>query len=59
MTTRKHSEVWLLGHTTEQIIGAKLLGRGDVLQRFFHLHKVEVKTVGDSTALMTEEVKLF
>ncbi|KAG0694546.1 hypothetical protein GWK47_027192 [Chionoecetes opilio] len=50
MTTRKQTEVWLLGHSVPTITGAKLPSRGDVLRRFFYAHKEEKKTVQQSAA---------
>ncbi|KAG0721279.1 hypothetical protein GWK47_046780 [Chionoecetes opilio] len=59
MTTRKQTEVWLLGHSVPTITGAKLPSRGDVLRRFFYAHKEEKKTVQQSAAEAAKEVLDF
>ncbi|KAG0715945.1 hypothetical protein GWK47_010783 [Chionoecetes opilio] len=59
MTTRKQTEVWLLGHSVPTITGAKLSRRGDVLRRFFYAHKEEKKTVQQSAAEAAKEVLDF
>ncbi|KAG0713543.1 hypothetical protein GWK47_016000 [Chionoecetes opilio] len=60
MTTRKQTEVWLLGHSVPTTItGAKLPSRGDVLRRFFYAHKEEKKTVQQSAAEAAKEVLDF
>ncbi|KAG0693144.1 hypothetical protein GWK47_014247 [Chionoecetes opilio] len=58
MTTRKQTEVWLLGHSVPTITGAKLPSRGDVLRRFFYAHKEE-KTEQQSAAEAAKEVLDF
>ncbi|KAG0694931.1 hypothetical protein GWK47_027091 [Chionoecetes opilio] len=59
MTTKKQTEVWLLGHSVPTITGAKLPSRGDVLRRFFYAHKEEKKTVQQSAAEAAKEVLDF
>ncbi|KAG0713118.1 hypothetical protein GWK47_016870 [Chionoecetes opilio] len=59
MTTRKQTEVWLLGHSVPTITGAKLPSRGDVLRLFFYAHKEERKTVQQSAAEAAKEVLDF
>ncbi|KAG0711038.1 hypothetical protein GWK47_021527 [Chionoecetes opilio] len=59
MTTRKQTEVGLLGHSVPTITGAKLPSRGDVLRQFFYAHKEEKKTVQQSAAEAAKEVLDF
>ncbi|KAG0728473.1 hypothetical protein GWK47_032385 [Chionoecetes opilio] len=59
MTTRKQTEVWLLGHSVPTITGAKLPSRGDVLRQFFYAHKEEKKTVQQSAAEAAKDVLDF
>ncbi|KAG0693132.1 hypothetical protein GWK47_027642 [Chionoecetes opilio] len=59
MTTRKQTEVWLLGHSVPTITGAKLPSHGDVLRRFFYAHKEEKKTVQQIAAEAAKEVLDF
>ncbi|KAG0699285.1 hypothetical protein GWK47_025831 [Chionoecetes opilio] len=59
MTTRKQTEVWLLGHSVPNITGSKLPSRGDVLRLFFYAHKEEKKTVQQSAAEAAKEVLDF
>ncbi|KAG0728799.1 hypothetical protein GWK47_031715 [Chionoecetes opilio] len=59
MTTRKQTEVWLLGHSVPTVTGAKLPCRGDFLPRFFYAHKEEKKTVQQSAAEAAKEVLDF
>ncbi|KAG0723159.1 hypothetical protein GWK47_043175 [Chionoecetes opilio] len=59
MTTRKQTEVWLLGHSVPTITGAKLPSRGDILRRFFYAHKEEKKTVQQNAAEAAKEVLDF
>ena len=58
-TTRSQSSVWLIGQPITVITGSKLPSRGDVLRRFFNLHKEQKKTTGESAAEVAKEVQEF
>lgn len=58
-TTRSQSSVWLVGQLATAFTGSKLPSRGDVLRRFFNLHKEQKKMTGASAAAMAKEVQEF
>ena len=51
--------VWLIGGTIDAITGSKLPSNQQVLQRFFHLHKIEQQTISVSATETMKEVLQF
>lgn len=57
--TRSQSTVWLVGEPIATISGHKLPSNGDVIRRFFFIHRVENKTVRESASVVTDEIDVF
>lgn len=53
---KKNRGVWLVGGTIGQITGSKLPSNKQVLQRFFHLHKNDKKTIQESAINTAREI---
>jgi hypothetical protein len=51
--------IWLVGGTLVTITGSKLPSNQQVLQHFFHLHKVESQTISASATATMKEVAQF
>ena len=57
--TRSENEVWLIGPTSDQLIGKKLPTSKQVLKLFFHLHKNEGNNVKESVKMTILQVLPF
>lgn len=59
METRGRSKVYLLGAYEAEILGANLPSNRQALGHFLHLHKVEKRTVRDSSRQAIEAISAF
>jgi hypothetical protein len=57
--TRSQSSIWLIGETVAVIGGCKLPSNGDVLRRFFKLHKTDKRPIKDAAAVVADEIDVF
>lgn len=57
--TRSHTEIYLVGFTSDCIHGSRLPSRKEVLQFFFHELKVYKKTVRESVRVTIQTVAEF
>jgi len=57
--SKKDRSIWLIGGTLVTIAGNKLPSNQQMLQHFFHLHKVESQTISASATPTMNEVSQF
>ncbi|GLV42908.1 hypothetical protein CBL_08545 [Carabus blaptoides fortunei] len=55
-TTRKLTEIWLVGQVSSSLPSAKLPSKRDVMALFFHYKKLEKQTVRDSCHSTTNDI---
>lgn len=58
-TTRKETEVWLVGQPITELTGGKLPSKKEVLQRLFHLLRLDKATLRGAALHVDEEVTAF
>ena len=59
ISTRKETEVWLIGQPISRIESRKLPSKGDVLRRLFFLMRNDKKNVKDAAEIVEQEVVGF
>lgn len=59
VSTRKETEVWLIGQPISTIRGRKLPSKGDVLRRYFFLIRNDKKNTKDASRIVVNEVVEF
>lgn len=57
--TRSQTSIWLIGETVDVIGGCKLPSNGDVLRRFFKIHKTDKRPIKDAAAVVADEIDVF
>jgi hypothetical protein len=59
VTTRRDTDVWIVGQPIDEIRGRKLPSKGDVLRRFFYLLRTDQATVKGASGIVIREVMSF
>lgn len=57
--TRSQSTVFLVGEPIAEICGRKLPSIGDVIRRFFFIHRIDNRTIKEAAASVCRELQIF
>ena len=57
--TRSKTSIWLIGEPLQQLSGAKLPSKGEMLRRFYYIHYKEKKTIHQSATEVVREILEF